>query len=618
MPNTRPLARATLRLSKTPSSYRTITNTNGPRTDARAIPNPYAQRRQQHFIRSIATVTTLWGAATAWQWYNDEPILREVHAEEPEKIKQLEFEAGRRQATSKEDNRDLISSQHLQVKKSWENPGVYAWGFNKGRVVAPDSDEAYIKTPRRIHFFDGKLLKDIKLDRNFAAAIDEKGDLLQWGTAFAPDSKQPAYTLRGKNLVSLALSRDRIIALSSSGTVYSLPVSQKDQETGPKLSESSWNPLWSSTASLSYRTHTPQSLSWNEKVTDISSGLEHALLRTSQGRVFSFASGSQDFPSRGQLGIPGLTWETRPAGAFDQPHEIASLKDFTIAKIATGDNHSLVADSSGRVFAFGDNSAGQLGFNYNPESSYLDTPSLLPIQRLYNGTAQRPAVTNVFAGGNTSFFTVDAVKMSTPENPSPRDLGRVTADTLACGFGLTGQLGNGRYTHNQTTLTKVPAFSGLFEFDENKNSIVPIRLSYLSVGQLHAAAVLDNLSSTSVGPVFSGLGGGNGKSANDINWGRDILFWGNNEFYQIGTGKRSNVATPTYLQPLDAKAEAERASSVLGGLGLASGKRKETAEKEMHRFQITPKTKVKVGGRTVDTEQRVECGRGVTAVYSAV
>jgi hypothetical protein len=41
-------------------------------------------------------------------------------------------------------------------------------------------------------------------------------------------------------------------------------------------------------------------------------------------------------------------------------------------------------------------------------------------------------------------------------------------------------------------------------------------------------------------------------------------------------------------------------------------------EKEMHRFQISPRAKVKVNGRNVEIEQKVECGRGVTAVYSAV
>ncbi|KAF2175539.1 mitochondrial protein-like protein Fmp25 [Zopfia rhizophila CBS 207.26] len=598
------LPRVIIRVPHAPTASRNITTKS--RNQARAAVHPYAQRRQQHFIRSVATVTALWGIATAWQWYNGERIFREVHAEEPLKETELNFEKPRRQAASKEDNRDIISSQHLQVKKSWESPGVYAWGSNSGRVVAPDSEETFIKTPRRIPFFDGALLRDIKLDRNFGAAIDEKGDLLQWGTAFSKDTIQPTHTLRGKNLISLAISRDRIIALSASGTVYSLPVSQQEQRTGPKPKSTSWIPFWTSSDNISYRIRTPSSLGWNERVTDVTSGLEHALLLTSQGRVFSFASGTQDFPSKGQLGIPGLTWETRPPGAFDIPHEITTLRGFPISKIATGDYHSLVSDSSGRAFAFGDNSAGQLGFEFNPESSYVDAPSLLPTQRLYAGTAQTASVTNVFAGGNTSFLTIDAVK-NTPSGLATRDLGRMTADTWAFGFGLTGQLGIGRWVHTQSTPTKIPAFSGLFEYDERTCSVIPIRLSYLSVGANHAAAVMDNVASVTVPPSkFSS----SKLTENDTNWGRDILFWGNNEFYQIGSGKRNNVAQPTYIQPLDQAAEAERASGV-----LEWGRQK--VEKEMHRFQITPRQKIKIGGKTVSLEQRVVCGRGVSAVYSA-
>jgi alpha-tubulin suppressor-like RCC1 family protein len=160
-----------------------------------------------------------------------------VHAEEQESDPTPVFEKQRRQAKSKEDNRDIISSQHLQVKKSWENPGVYAWGSNSGRVVAPDSDEKFIKTARRIPFFDGVLLRDIKLDRTFGAAIDERGDLLQWGTGYKPDFEAPEKTLKGKNLRSLTISRDRILALSDAGDVYSLPVSQDEQQSGPKVSE---------------------------------------------------------------------------------------------------------------------------------------------------------------------------------------------------------------------------------------------------------------------------------------------------------------------------------------------------------------------------------------------
>jgi alpha-tubulin suppressor-like RCC1 family protein len=512
-----------------------------------------------------------------------------LHAEVVPVPAEVKFEEPRKKAASREENRDLISSQHLQVRKSWENPGVYAWGNNSGRVVAPDSDETNVKTPRRIAYFDGKLLRDIKLDTNFGAAITENGDLLQWGTAFSANSQGPVPTLRDKDLIKLSISRDRIIALSSSGSVYSISASQADHSSGPKPLESTWFPFWRSRSSISYRTLTPSNLAWGENVVDVSSGLEHCLILTSRGRIFSAASGTENFPQKGQLGIPGLTWTTRPPGSYDQPHEICTMKGFDITKIATGDYHSLAVDKQGRVFAFGDNSLGQLGFDYSAESPIIDAPSLLPIDKLYKGTNLVPRVTNVAAGGVNSFFTIDATQVAYQSEDDPRGLGRVTADTWACGQGIYGGLGNGRWTHVQGVPTKIKALSGLFEYDEVKDVVVPIRLAHLSVGSTHASAVMGNVTH---------VGASDRSSVNDTNWGADVLWWGGNEFYQVGTGKRNNVSNPTYIAPLDIETD------------------KEKGIREEHRFQITPRKKIRVGGRNVSVEQRIECGRGVTAVYS--
>lgn len=512
-----------------------------------------------------------------------------VHAEAVPAPAEVVFEKPRKKAKSREDNRDLISSQHLQVKKSWENPGVYAWGSNAGRVVAPDSEEQSIKTPRRITYFDGKLLRDIKLDKNFGAAVTESGDLLQWGTGFSTRVTEPTPTLRGKDLVKISLSRDRIIALSSSGTVYSIPVSQADQSAGHKMAESTWLPFWSSKASISYRKINPTDMAWGEKVSDISSGLEHCLILTNTGRLFSAVSGSEDFPVRGQMGIPGLTWATRPPGPFDQPHMVSTLKGFEISKIATGDFHSLAADSSGRVFAFGDNTLGQLGFDVSSESPTIDAPSLLPFDKLYKGTNLIPKVTSIAAGGVNSFFTIDATRVAGQGEEDPRGLGRVTADTWSCGQGIFGALGNGRWTHVQGTPTKIKALSGLFEYDEVAKTVIPIRLARLSVGATHCSAVMNNVTH---------LGATDRTSENDTNWGADVLWWGGNEHYQVGTGKRNNVSNPVYIAPMDIEAD------------------KEKGRREEHRFQITPRHNIRVGGRRVSMEQRIECGRGVTAVYS--
>lgn len=516
----------------------------------------------------------------------------------------VEFERARPDPASKEDNRDQISSQHLQVKKSWENPGVYIWGSNSGKVVAPESNEPVVKTPRRLAYFDGQLLRDLKVDREFGAAITENGDLVQWGRGFSAAQPTPVATLKGKDLAKIDISRDRIIALGKNGSVYSIPVSSSDQTSDQPPPSSSWLSFWSKpTSQPSYRQLKPDGLSWGETITDIASGMEHALLLTSKGRLFSAAASTSDFPSKGQLGIPGLTWESRPQGPFDRPHEITMLKDHKIKNIAAGDYHSLALDDRGRVYVFGDNSSGQLGFEPETAIPFVDGPIPLPFGKIYSGSNQQPSVTSIAAGGSNSFFTVDATRIAAPDRGgkdevpgTSHDIGRVTADTWACGSGITGSLGTGKWTHVSLGPSKIKPLSALFEWDEKTNSLAPIRLSRLSVGSTHAAAVVGNATQV----LASGAG-----SKSDTNYGADVLFWGGNEHYQLGTGKRNNIAVPSYISPLD------------GGQGDAEKGRKG----EEHRFQITPRATARLGkegkGRKVSMEQRVECGRHVTAVYSA-
>lgn len=561
-----------------------------------------ARRRGGKVAGAAAVFIAAAAAAYYYPQLSGPPLPEPKQAERAET--ELVFEKPRKQAVSKEDNRDLISSQHLQVKNSWEHPGVYAWGSNAGKVIDPDSNDKYIKLPRRIAFFNDQLLRDLKLTREFGAAITENGDLVQWGSGFSEANPRPEATLRGKDLVKLAVSADRVVALSRKGTVYSIPASRNDQLEGAKQEQgkSSWS-LWSSSGSepVSFRDLTPTKLSRGEKVADISSGLEHCLMVTNRGRVFSAASSATSFPAKGQMGVPGLSWETRPPGPYDQAHEIVNLSGFDIDKIATGDFHSVVSDKAGRVFTFGDNTFGQLGFEAEVSLPFASAPSMVSTTRLYGNSGLVPKVTSVAAGGVNTFFTIDAEAPGTAQGAlgaaPARRMPRTVSDLWACGQGVYGTLGTGKWTHVSLGPAKVKTLSSLFEFDEKTNRMMPIKLKSLSIGSTHCSAVMDNVTETNISKQ---------STENETNWGADVLFWGSNEHYQLGTGKRTNTNTPTYIGPLD------------GGSGDAGKGR----AGELHRLCLTPRSTARVGeggkGRRVTLEQKVECGKFVTGVYSAV
>lgn len=62
-----------------------------------------------------------------------------------------------------------------------------------------------------------------------------------------------------------------------------------------------------------------------------------------------------------------------------------------------------------------------------------------------------------------------------------------------------------------------------------------IPLRYMSIGTTHAVAVFDNMSNTVKG------------QSKKEHSGREVLIWGGNESFQLGTGKRNNVASPVHL-----------------------------------------------------------------------
>ncbi|XP_069486625.1 probable E3 ubiquitin-protein ligase HERC6 [Ambystoma mexicanum] len=115
----------------------------------------------------------------------------------------------------------------------------------------------------------------------------------------------------------------------------------------------------------------------------LSCGKEHSLAVCSRGRVFAWGAGSQ-----GQLGI----------GEFKEqcliPKRLEGLSSFSVIQVACGHFHSIALSRDGRVFSWGQNRDGQLGLAKKTDP----LPNPQPITSL-NGVP----LAQISAGGSHSF-----------------------------------------------------------------------------------------------------------------------------------------------------------------------------------------------------------------------
>jgi alpha-tubulin suppressor-like RCC1 family protein len=242
---------------------------------------------------------------------------------------------------------------------------------------------------------------------------------LQWGTGFAATDRQPQTTLKGKNIVKLALTQDKVYALSKSGTVYVFAASAKDQQRYPDLAREPWYAFWRSSPGISVVDLKPRdALTGTDRIVDIAAGESHVLARSSKGKIYSHPVDLQA-NAAGQLGLRqvntslgprtlhpqgfepdavdtpigpkpvGLAsssfypkaWINTPAPdalepAQEEPQErieyiksndekdilfcrdlyqIPSLKEIKVTQIAVGNRHNIVKTEEGRVLGFGSN-----------------------------------------------------------------------------------------------------------------------------------------------------------------------------------------------------------------------------------------------------------------------
>ena len=217
-------------------------------------------------------------------------------------------------------------------------------------------------------------------------------------------SCSPSQTQNVQDIVAVQSTESRILALSSTGSIYSVPIRVPDAESfALKTPASSWNPttwLWGSSSSTSDATiiqlTTEESLNKNERYVScgvyssvelifhrfisLSTGLHHALAVTTEGRTFAHPTSNQA-NAYGQLGLQRIS---------DSSSQVLDLVP------------KAVADPYGRATAYARTTSGG---NLKIESSEPSNVSREPFSdKLYEVPSLRGVrVAQAVAGARSSF-----------------------------------------------------------------------------------------------------------------------------------------------------------------------------------------------------------------------
>ncbi|KZV85132.1 RCC1/BLIP-II protein, partial [Exidia glandulosa HHB12029] len=391
---------------------------------------------------------------------------------------------------------------------------VYQWGDGHFGTRSVDNREPMAtlkgKDIKSVSLSHGKLYALSRSGRVFVlpVAADDQATPAQpswfswlWGTTSNPHYAELSTNTRlgyTEKFVSISAGSDHLLALTSSGRVFSHPVSLRANAFGQ----------------LGFRKFDVQAPDAPSKRIEVSLDAKG----TGWGR--SVHTDTSDVP------LPeGI--DDKSVHFCDKLYEVPALKDVKIAQAVAGERTSFVRTvEQGRVLAWGANDFGQLGLGNATSLPYVTVPSEVVLSR-YCPAGTYSKCLNIVPGGDLTFFVV--------ERASPGKT--ATIDLLAAGRGQWGALGNGTFSSAQAEPLRIRAVSGLTEYSEARQRLEPMGVHALSVSPAPSGHVLLTLDTIS----RFGTGG-------DAPARRDLLVWGMNQSSQLGNGARKSLATPQHLE----------------------------------------------------------------------
>jgi len=211
--------------------------------------------------------------------------------------------------------------------------------------------------------------------------------------------------LQGKIIIQISAGGQHSLLLSSDGQVFGFGQNRHGQLGIGLTSEKEPRPIAVNTTGVLQ----------GKIIIQISAGLVHSLVLSSDGQVFGFGDNTY-----GQLGIGRITWSEKLPIAVNTT---GALQGKRIVQMSAGTTHSLVLSSDGQVFGFGSNVYGQLGMG---RSTFWSEKEPLPIGVNMTSALQGKIITQISAGDEHSLV--------------------LSSEGHVFGFGMNqyGQLGIGR------------------------------------------------------------------------------------------------------------------------------------------------------------------------------
>ena len=253
-----------------------------------------------------------------------------------------------------------------------EDRKVYAWGANTSGMLGDTSltaDEA-LSIPTQIAALDGVRIEHLFAGEGSVAAIASDGSVWLWGESSnmqcGTAQKQDVYTPTKKvpeATDDIEEYQARTVALGKNHTAI-LSANDVILNVGLNAKGQFGNGKISTATSSTYYLLESNCtvVTAMHDVVAMEAGSEHMLAMTKDGTIYAWGNNSV-----GQLAVDPSeeTYLHTP-----QAISLASYTNGTVVAVAAGYNNSAVIDSEGHVFMWGSDSAGQLGNGASADDQY--------------------------------------------------------------------------------------------------------------------------------------------------------------------------------------------------------------------------------------------------------